>query len=1634
MANDEMSINTIMRDKILRLVDFLSALSHLSSKVIRSIDEYQKKMWISEIPREKNCYTRVWGANEEHSDDVWIEIKKFPEPPLPKIPEECRDWVNHDNLRNIKDIPLLKESICVIREEKSDETGEIFSSQLNLSLNEFPEIQKTWEEYIDKQWLPWTELYSRYSAVQKVYADLFFIYQEQQKLGEQYELVLCFGLLTWRSHAGYETRRHLISAKASLSFEPHRGIFTVGPSADGDQVEVEFDMLDTGDLPSDSQKLKEEGRKLRDNLWERASLDSLLSAIANSLADGGQGEYFADRLEPSHNIDSKPLVEYAPALILRKRSARGLEELLSEIRRQIETGEKIPTEFLDLSEVLPDGKTSDIEHSEGTPNMKDTEIYFPLLANEEQRRIILTLNSQRGVLVQGPPGTGKSHTIANLICHLLATGKRVLVTAKTPRALQVLHDKLPVDIKPLCINLLGSGPEEKESMEESVRGIILRHDKWHNDEAINQIAQLERQIKDNREAKANTDAKLIALREQETYKHIVADGEYRGTAAEIARRLKHEENLFAWLQDAIAPDVKLPLSKEEISCLCRDIVQIDDETERQLSLVLPDPKTDLPEIEPLKSVFARELAGMELVASNAELLQSTEARALLKAERAFVQLLTQSIDNLIIAIENIQKRPMEWIRHAVHDVLTDKDTSWRELLKHSSAHAKGLHELASTVYTYEINIPSDIDKRKLLNDAKALRGHFETGGGTGFLIFKPKPVRDHGDFIKKVKVNGSTCSDILTLQKLIDYLTVQHRLENIWLLWTGKAKRPDTPYPLQVAEIEELHEALQAVLNICDLKDIVRNQMNSVNGLSSPSWKDMISLHRFHEICLSVLAKIDIHTIKNEIATMIAKVAAMAARTDVHPITSQVLQTLNKRDIDQYIKQTNQVETIRQKSLLVRNKREMIGKLAEAAPLLAGNLARCNDPIKWSERLKNLDKAWAWARGRSWLDDFLRSDAESLVKLSARLSDDIRKDISELASIKAWEFCFSRMTEGHTRNLMAWQLSMKKLGKGTGKHAYVHRMNAQRHLNECREAVPAWIMPLHRVYETVKAGPGIFDIVIVDEASQCGPEALPLLYLGDRVLIVGDDKQISPEAVGVNRTDVQMLIRNYLYDFSYASSFDIESSLFDHGGIRFGSKITLREHFRCMPEIIEFSNSLCYSTDPLIPLRQYPPDRLEPLRSIYIQKGYKEGDGQRVRNKPEAEALVNEVIRYCKDSKYQGMTMGVIVLQGEAQAYLIEEMLLSRLGAEEMDKRRLICGNPYSFQGDERDVIFLSMVAAPNERIGVFTKESDRRRFNVAASRARDQMILFHSVTGNHLSNQCFRRRLLDYFYNAKPAMAIPLGEDALREMALRANRSIEKPPEPFDSWFEVDVALAIASRGYKVVPQFKFADKRIDLVVQGNKAQFAVECDGDFWHGLNEYAADMDRQRKLERCGWRFIRLRESQYYANPAAALESLWTALDRMGIRPFNADQPDGTEQEDTIEALSDAEELDTEEEAFDEENASEEHTETEYSEEPLTFFSDKDKGIPENIHEALRIKPDILAKTIIEIVNERPNQTCVRDYMATYILKRWKIRTRGQPHKQFARKVADVIAIMERRGHLTIYKSKNWRIKLGWEPFQ
>ena len=249
-------------DKTIRLVEYLNVLAKINAKIVRTLDDYRKVLWVHHIPHEpKYCFTQAWGQEDEHDDDVWVEVKKFQEPELPKTPQKCTDWIKQETLRNIKDLPELYDNIVVERTEEDPDTGEKLTVTDTLYLDNYPDIRQSWDDYLEKHWMPWTELYNRYASVQQVYAALFHIYQEQQKLGEQYELVFCKGLLNWKTSNGNDVKRHIIVAKASLEFEPHLGKFTVKQAVDGDHVDIEFDMLDVQDQPQNVHQLVDDGQK-----------------------------------------------------------------------------------------------------------------------------------------------------------------------------------------------------------------------------------------------------------------------------------------------------------------------------------------------------------------------------------------------------------------------------------------------------------------------------------------------------------------------------------------------------------------------------------------------------------------------------------------------------------------------------------------------------------------------------------------------------------------------------------------------------------------------------------------------------------------------------------------------------------------------------------------------------------------------------------------------------------------------------------------------------------------------------------------------------------------------------------------------------------------------------------------------------------------------------------------------------------------------------------------------------------------------------------------------------------------------------------------------------------------------------
>ena len=200
--------------------------------------------------------------------------------------------------------------------------------------------------------------------------------------------------------------------------------------------------------------------------------------------------------------------------------------------------------------------------------------------------------------------------------------------------------------------------------------------------------------------------------------------------------------------------------------------------------------------------------------------------------------------------------------------------------------------------------------------------------------------------------------------------------------------------------------------------------------------------------------------------------------------------------------------------------------------------------------------------------------------------------------------------------------------------------------------------------------------------------------------------------------------------------------------------------------------------------------------------------------------------------------------------------------------------------------MFMSLVQAPREgrRLYAATAGRDRRRFNVAASRARDQLWLFHSAGPDDLHPEGVAHRLLRYCLQPElePVPAAELAVEAWRRRAAERGEE-DVSPYPFDSWLEVDVFLHLVDRGFRVLPQYEIADYRVDLLVEGSRGRLAVECDGDRWQGPEAFERDLARQRRLERCGLPFARVRGAAFYRDPDSALEPVWADLRQHNIQP-------------------------------------------------------------------------------------------------------------------------------------------------------
>jgi hypothetical protein len=226
---------------------------------------------------------------------VWIEVQTAKEPQLPTVPKVCRDWVIEESIHLTTDIPILREEIAKQEPNPAWTKGSSESAFITKTekLADYPEVANAWQNYTERNWIPWSHLHKKWETVHNVYSQLFTIHQEQKRLGEEYELVVGLGLLCWQTPQNQHVRRHLITAKATLEFEASLGRFTIHPAREGAQLSVELDMLDIEEHPAGAERTaKESLQGAHDDPWERAPIESVLKGLVHSIKP--DGEYLSE--------------------------------------------------------------------------------------------------------------------------------------------------------------------------------------------------------------------------------------------------------------------------------------------------------------------------------------------------------------------------------------------------------------------------------------------------------------------------------------------------------------------------------------------------------------------------------------------------------------------------------------------------------------------------------------------------------------------------------------------------------------------------------------------------------------------------------------------------------------------------------------------------------------------------------------------------------------------------------------------------------------------------------------------------------------------------------------------------------------------------------------------------------------------------------------------------------------------------------------------------------------------------------------------------------------------------------------------------------------------------------------------
>lgn len=404
---------------------------------------------------------------------------------------------------------------------------------------------------------------------------------------------------------------------------------------------------------------------------------------------------------------------------------------------------------------------------------------------------------------------------------------------------------------------------------------------------------------------------------------------------------------------------------------------------------------------------------------------------------------------------------------------------------------------------------------------------------------------------------------------------------------------------------------------------------------------------------------------------------------------------------------------------------------------------------------------------------------------------------------------------------------------------------------------PCWAVTNLSTKGRIPLVPGFFDLVVIDEASQCDiASVLPLLFRTKRVVVIGDPKQLTHitqlhEKVNMRLLDAHGLTRDGRAGWSYRNSlYDLASGL-----CRAGDVVNLLDHYRSHADIIEFSNKEFYDDQLRIVTRyeglKRPSGRGAAVRWVDVAGEASRPPAGSAVNRTEAEAVLGELRRLALHEDYQG-TIGV-VSPFRAQANLIKEMVdQDRQLTAALAKAAFLADTAHGFQGDERDVILFSPVVSPGVSKGALdfleNSRDARNVFNVAVTRARSALV----VVGNHgaaLQGHVKYLKLYANYVDGRTTSgdAPPPTGDAGPDYPW-----VPKP-EAVSDWERL-LYIALYAAGIRPVAQYPVDNYVLDFAVFSGNRRLDIEVDGEHyhraWHGELR-RRDQLRNYRLIELGW---------------------------------------------------------------------------------------------------------------------------------------------------------------------------------------